>query len=42
MATNQLRIQAKRIMAARRKAATGYAKPKALSGPRPRKLRIRA
>lgn len=42
MATNQLRAQVKRITAARKKAASGHAKPKALSGPRPRKLRIRA
>lgn len=42
MATNQLRAQVKRIMAARKKSATGHAKPKTLSGPRPKKLRIRA
>lgn len=42
MAANQLRLQAKRILAARKKSVTGHGKGTKLSGPRPKRLRIRA
>lgn len=39
---DQLRLQAKRISVAQKKKATDHAKGKKFSGPKPRRLRIRA
>ncbi len=40
--SNQLRIQSRRQVTARKKSATGFAKGKVFKGPAPRKLKIRA
>lgn len=40
--SNQMRLQAKRVTASRKKSAKGHAKGKLLAGPKIRKLKIRA
>ena len=40
--TNALRIQSRRAMKAKKKAANDHAKGKVFHGPSPRKLKIRA